>query len=88
MPVLSTTYYDNQKLDVTLKALADAANTAAATGSTGPTGPSGAGPAGTTGATGPTGSTGSAAYFIPPTSDPHQVGAVYNQGGVLMISSG
>jgi len=55
---------------------------------TGPVGPSGpAGAAGTSNVTGPTGST-SATMFVPPTADPHVVGAVWNNGGVLTVSAG
>lgn len=57
-----------------------------------PTGPTGAGaftgPTGATGITGPPGSAGPNNRFIPPTSDPHIVGAVWSNAGVLTISSG
>jgi hypothetical protein len=50
---------------------------------TGPTGPGFTGP---TGATGPTGTV--AIVVIPPTADPHVVGQVWNNGGVLTVSAG
>ena len=60
--------------------------------STGPTGPTGqAGIAtntGATGATGVTGPTGPNTLFVPPTSDPQIVGAVWNNSGTLTISAG
>ena len=62
------------------------------TGGTGPTGPTGqAGIAtntGATGATGVTGPTGPNTLFVPPTSDPQIVGAVWNNSGTLTISAG
>jgi hypothetical protein len=44
------------------------------------------GPTGTAGATGPTGTT--ATVIIPPGSDPHVNGQVWNNAGVLTVSAG
>jgi hypothetical protein len=57
------------------------------TGPTGATGPAGGiGPTGATGPTGPSGTVG--VVIIPPTSDPHNVGQVWNNAGVLTVSAG
>lgn len=37
---------------------------------------------------GPTGATGPGSFFKPPTADPHVVGVVWNNAGVLTISAG
>jgi hypothetical protein len=60
---------------------------------TGPTGPRGAqgarGTAGSGSLTGPTGATGTnRSIFVPPSSDPHVVNQVWNNGGTLTISTG
>ena len=96
MPILSSKSYDRNKIGRVLDEVVTAINAGVAGGPTGPTGATGptaaqgrTGPVGATGATGITGPTGANPFlFMPPTSNPAVVGAVWSNGGVLTVSGG
>jgi hypothetical protein len=88
MAILSTAYYDNDKVQSTVRLLADQANSSGFVGQTGPTGPQGPQRAGVVGPVGPTGPSSPNTRFIPPLTDPKVAGAVWNNCGTLQISQG